>query len=301
MPVQPWQVILGHTPFQDLVLLHRDEPVLAVGKHEPDAVLANYGFCRVVHIDDYSRRFANIDPLAAHKKGLERPPGPPGGAAAREEEGEQAIGAVFVVSDPVDWGRDLQVLCDVLRSGGRPGRPDGGRQPRLYFAADDFEYPAKFAVPRFGMGAFRVALAALYERLTGRHLAHVSYGKPSAAPYRLAQSRLSQAAAMAATAAAAFSSSAGSGEPPAAPGEGAEAAAGRHVAPLRRYYMVGDNPRTDIQGAKQAGPHWASLLTRTGLHQSEDNDPHFSADKVVADVSEAVEYVLRTEGAWPAP
>lgn len=34
----------------------------------------------------------------------------------------------------------MQVLCDILRSGGLPGEENGG-QPSLFFAADDLEYP----------------------------------------------------------------------------------------------------------------------------------------------------------------
>nr|GEX42794.1 ankyrin repeat-containing protein [Tanacetum cinerariifolium] len=42
-------------------------------------------------------------------------------------------------SDPVDWSRDIQVLCDILRSGGLPGEKSE-HQPDMYFAADDLEY-----------------------------------------------------------------------------------------------------------------------------------------------------------------
>lgn len=33
----------------------------------------------------------------------------------------------------------LQVVCDILRSGGLPGKKNG-HQPPLFFAADDLEY-----------------------------------------------------------------------------------------------------------------------------------------------------------------
>ena len=36
---------------------------------------------------------------------------------------------------------------------------------------------------------------------------------------------------------------------------------------IERFYMVGDNPATDICGANEAGGHWRSVLCRSGLWQ----------------------------------
>lgn len=36
----------------------------------------------------------------------------------------------------------MQVLCDILRCGGLPGK-ENGHQPPLFFAADDLEYQAR--------------------------------------------------------------------------------------------------------------------------------------------------------------
>ncbi|KAJ4753961.1 Cat eye syndrome critical region protein 5 [Rhynchospora pubera] len=55
----------------------------------------------------------------------------------------------------------LQVLCDILRTGGLPGK-EKGEQPALYFAADDLEYQAAFPAERLGMGAFRIALESIF-------------------------------------------------------------------------------------------------------------------------------------------
>lgn len=54
--------------------------------------------------------------------------------------------------------------------------------------------------------------------------------------------------------------------------------------------MMGDNPRADIRGANNIG--WYSFLTRTGIHQGEDNDPNDPATFVVDNFHEAVEIIF---------
>ena len=57
-------------------------------------------------------------------------------------------------------------------------------------------------------------------------------------------------------------------------------------------YGVGDNPASDIRGARNAGPHWASILVRTGVWRGGENDKHDPADHVVQNVQEAVSLIL---------
>jgi len=60
-------------------------------------------------------------------------------------------------------------------------------------------------------------------------------------------------------------------------------------------YMVGDNPKVDINGASKAGHPWSSVLTRTGVFRGKDNDPQFPADVVVDTVEDAINYILEKE------
>eukprot|EP00897_Mesotaenium_endlicherianum_P002182 jgi/Mesen1/1992/ME000147S01087 len=325
VPVSPGQVILGHTKFRDLVDRYGGKRVLAVGKGGAAAVLRHYGFRAAVDMDEYERLHPHIDPLAPHKpRPLHVAPGGGGGGqepagarllhcpgpnlhvlrragAAGNSVGTQEprggpggarIEGVFVCSDPVDWGRDLQVLCDVLRSGGLPGTT-GGEQPHIYFAADDFEYQAKFAVPRFGMGAFRHALQSLFERLTGKKLQYTSFGKPDSSAFQLAENAL-----RALRAEMTAGPSGVGGETP-APGDPDATDSDPHYRAegggSDRWYMVGDNPLTDIRGANEAGPEWASILTTTGIHSGPHNHAQFPASEVVRDVEEAVDFILTRE------
>lgn len=110
-------------------------------------------------------------------------------------------------TDPDDWGRDLQLCCDVMLCGGvLPGlRPDEleslsstdghATETPIYFSQDDLLWSNSYQLPRFGLGAFRQALASLYEPRTGRGLPMKGmYGKPTAASFALARQRLDEQA-----------------------------------------------------------------------------------------------------------
>lgn len=67
---------------------------------------------------------------------------------------------------------------------------------------------------------------------------------------------------------------------------------------LKRVYMVGDNPESDILGANQyvseAGSKWESILVRSGVYSGGKpaHEPRFVAD----DVWDAVGWAMRREG-----
>ncbi|KAG0577455.1 hypothetical protein KC19_5G157400 [Ceratodon purpureus] len=233
----------------------------------------------VVKMDKYCEEFQYIDPLQSYKPWVNKYD------VSKKDmimpANERQIAAVFVCSDPIDWGRDLQVLCDVFRAGGYPGKMDSkSPQPPLFFAADDFEYPTKFPVPRFGMGAFRIILQSLYARLMNRPLSCTSFGKPKPIVYHLAAKSLQNVARM-------MSSHDGS-----APELEDQAKDEK----WETLYMIGDNPETDIAGAIGAGRPWFSILVRSGNFRGPGNHDKFPADKVVDDVYAAVDFILKKEG-----
>ncbi|XWS07883.1 hypothetical protein CRYUN_Cryun41cG0030600 [Craigia yunnanensis] len=158
------QVVQGHSPFRNLLKKFENEVIIATGKGDPALVMSEYGFKKVLSLEEFASYFESIDPVSQYKRWTTMPlsdrktPTVP-----RYDVSSERIKAAFVVSDPVDWGRDIQVLCDVLRSRGLPG--DANRnQPPLYFAADDLEYQAAFPSKRLGMGAFRIALESIFNR-----------------------------------------------------------------------------------------------------------------------------------------
>ncbi|KAK6926857.1 HAD-superfamily hydrolase, subfamily IIA [Dillenia turbinata] len=278
--ILPSQVLQGHSPFRQLLERFENEFVVAVGKGDPVAVMVAYGFKNVLSIDEYASHFENIDPLAQFKHWTikkDKQNSSPEQMSPRIDVCSERVQAAFVVSDPVDWSRDIQVLCDILRTGGLPGR-ELGHQPSLYFASDDLAYQAKFPSERLGMGAFRIALESVYNSIHPNPLEYTSFGKPKPFVFKNAEATLGQLAL----------SSCGNCR-----GPGAQNVGG-HL--LKRLYMIGDNPSVDINGARQAGHPWFSILTRTGVFKGNRNHAEFPADLVVDTVEEAVDYILRKEG-----
>ncbi|MBA0566674.1 hypothetical protein Golob_011469, partial [Gossypium lobatum] len=272
-----------------------NELIIATGKGDPALVMSEYGFKKVLSLEEFASYFESIDPVSQYKRWTTMPQSDrKEPAVPRYNVLSERIKAAFVVSDPVDWGRDIQVLCDVLRSGGLPGGANNN-QPPLYFAADDLEYQAAFPSKRLGMGAFRIALESVFNRINPKRLEYVTYGKPNPFVFKNAEVILSQLQS---------SSCQDHSKNNRVPGS--------H--PFEMLYMIGDNPSVDVKGAQQAGHPWFSILTRTGVFQGKDNHAEFPADlanlpyffalpdqilplvvQVVDSVEEAVDYILKRE------
>lgn len=262
--VSPSQVLQGHSPFRQLVNRFEDKLVVAVGKGEPASVMSEYGFKNVISIDEYASCFENIDPLAPYKKwttklaDTQNPKFDESGP--RVDVFSERVEAAFIVSDPVDWSRDIQVLCDILKTGGLPGR-NVGMQPHLYFANDDLEYQTKFPSERLGMGAFRIALESIFDRIHPHSLEYTCFGKPHPSVFNNAATVLQQLVPRL--------------------GEDFYDIDHKSAQPFQTLYMIGDNPAVDIKGARQTGHPWFSILTRTGVFKGKENHDKFPADLVV--------------------
>ncbi|KAK4430855.1 putative CDP-alcohol phosphatidyltransferase class-I family protein C22A12.08c [Sesamum alatum] len=276
------QVVQGHSPFRTLLKRFENEFIVATGKGEPAVVMSEYGFKRVISLEAYASLFKNIDPVAQYKRwttkqefncsrNSEK-------IASSHIDCSQKVKAAFVVSDPVDWGRDIQVLCDILTSGGVPGE-ENGQQPPLYFAADDLQYQAAFPSERLGMGAFRIALESVFNSIHDKPLEYTSFGKPNPFVFRNAEMILRHL----------LQSS--------CPGNVRTEHADVGLPSFKTLYMIGDNPLVDVKGAQQAGYPWFSILTRTGVFRQRENHTQYPADMVVDTVEEAVDFILKREDA----
>ena len=86
-------------------------------------------------------------------------------------------------------------------------------------------------------------------------------------------------------------------------GGGGAGSEGGEVGPLKRVYMVGDNPESDIAGANgydsEEGTEWVSVLVKTGVWSEERGgklEGVFKPREVVDDVMGAVKWALKREG-----
>jgi HAD superfamily hydrolase (TIGR01456 family) len=311
--LDPSMFVQSHTPFAELV--HgdsskslRDKCILVVGGEGGRCreVAEQYGFTNVVTPGDIYAAHPEVWPFSSPFKdsyyaGFARP--------LRKDinqdrsssgDGSLQIDAVFVYNDPRDWGLDLQVVLDVMLShqgivgtysakNGDPSLPNCGYlqdgQPPLYFSNPDLLWAASYHLPRLGQGGFREALDGVWRAVTAPdtdgsavpELYKRVIGKPSTETYSFAEKRLMHHR-----------------DDKLFGGAAEEATA----SPLRRVYMVGDNPESDIRGANNyESPHgidWVSLLVRTGVYQDRPgHKPAYEPRAIVDDVRAAVQYALK--------
>ncbi|TKY48481.1 HAD-superfamily hydrolase, subfamily IIA [Spatholobus suberectus] len=262
--VSPLQVLQGHSPFKQLVKRFENNLIVAVGKGDPAAVMSEYGFKYVLSIDEYASCFEHIDPLAPYKKWTTKLASTQNAkfneCVPRNDVFSKRVQAAFVVSDPVDWSRDIQVLCDILKTGGLPGR-NVGPQPHIYFANDDLEYQTKFPSERLGMGAFRIALESIFSRIHPHSLHCTCFGKPHPSVFKNAENVLQKLVA--------------------SYYDDFYDRNHENAPYFKTLYMIGDNPAVDIRGARQTGHPWFSILTRTGVFKGKENHEKFPADLVI--------------------
>ncbi|OQR98303.1 hypothetical protein ACHHYP_08772 [Achlya hypogyna] len=251
------RLCLAHTPMRSLVPKYENDMILAVGK-KCDAtkeVMENYGFRHVVTVSDIHGHFPASYPDIPVAKALTHVP-------HLGKYDAEAFKAVFVLMDPIYWGRELQIIMDVMTSHqGQFGTLSEDQHVNMYSACSDFQYVGEHHLPRFGAGAFRAVLEDLYLRTTGAHLQQTLFGKPEITSYAFAETLLQSQLGPRDT--------------------------------IDTIYMVGDNPFTDIKGANAAGPHWKSVLTRTGMYEAPPgvNHPQHPASAVVDDVGAALAWI----------
>jgi HAD superfamily hydrolase (TIGR01456 family) len=202
------------------------------------------------------------------------------------------IDAMFVFNDPRDWGLDAQVIIDALLSSqgimgtlsdknGQSDLPNRGYQqdgqPPLYFSNPDLWWAASYHLPRLGQGGFREALEGTWAAITGGpaqgvELVKTVVGKPYALTYRFAEKQLLR--------------------------NRARLLNNENLPPIKKVFMIGDNPESDIRGANSYesdyGSQWQSILVRTGVYSG--GTPSYIPTTVADDVKHAVEWAIKTSG-----
>ncbi|KAL2913820.1 hypothetical protein HK105_206699 [Polyrhizophydium stewartii] len=293
--IRPEQVVLSHSPMRELAARYADKLVLVVGSDSCKDVALSYGFTRPVlpaevfawnpamwpfkssegiQARPLGRRSLLEDRMSCSLLTHRRPPLQP----CTIDFTREPISAVLVFNDSRDWGRDIQIIIDLMRSkGGFLATESDRSEPQslpLYFSNSDLIWANDYPVNRFAQGAFRLALETLYEASRGRlrceltdgqRLVYTKFGKPEHATYKFATRMLH---------------------------DHAKSLWPNETLPCRTVYAVGDNPASDIHGANKHG--WESILVRTGVWRESHGHDH-GAGHVVHDVEEAVHLVLKKE------
>jgi HAD superfamily hydrolase (TIGR01456 family) len=263
VPVSPSQVVLAHSPMRaHAAAVPPNRAVVTVGGPACVDVARGYGFSNVLDIARAGQAAPAATPFAAYD-------GAPPLTAAERELAALPVGAVLVMSDSgAALQRDLQLLVDYVEED-ESVRPE---PVTIIFANPDVTFPSEHPRPRLAGGVLRVALdAVLAAHAHARRTDYraVQLGKPMAPNYALAEAALLA-------------------QVPHAPRAAAAAAAAVAADVFDAIYMCGDNPASDVRGARTRGRPWRSVLVRSGNFSGADNCAEDPADHVVDDVHEAV-------------
>ncbi|CAO1613985.1 unnamed protein product [Parajaminaea phylloscopi] len=269
--IQPEQVLQAHTVLQSLTRLYGDEPVLVIGGSDRPAgttrsVMREYGFNNVhtcYDLQAWAPASWPFDTVPEEQRPLVR---------SDVDYSRVKFKAVIVYHDSLDWGRDIQLMTDILRSKdgvfgtlAEDEELKAREQIPLYFSHNDFLWGNDFPVSRFGQGAFRVAFSSVWQRLTQLPLEYTVFGKPERMTYEYAAEMLKNQLR----------------------GSDADRAAEMNV------WMIGDNPASDIRGGRDFG--WKTALVRTGVYRDALGDPQYRPTILVDDVEAAVRKSLEAE------
>jgi HAD superfamily hydrolase (TIGR01456 family) len=317
-PLTTKNFIQSHTPIADFLHsfphhssgggLAAESTVLVVGGEGDKCrrVAESYGFQNVITPGDVFVAHPEIWPFSrvfsAYYNGFARPLPRP--INPTSPSSSLKIDAVFVFHDPRDWALDTQIILDILLSNsgilgtvstknGDKNLPNNGyqqdNQPPLYFSNPDLLWAAGYHLPRLGQGGFQHALEGVWQRLTnGVELKSTVMGKPSSLTYSFAEKRLRSYR-----------------RGLIRQHNGAQVRKGE-LPELKKVYMVGDNPESDIMGANNYnsphGTEWVSVLVKTGVFRETDGEkgrydfkarPELKPKVVVEDVKNAVNWALK--------
>ncbi len=283
-------IVQAHTPFREMKQYH-DKTVLVVGGDYAGckSVAQSYGYQNVVTPYDIICAHPNIWPFGKMYKEtyntfatpLPKPIDP-----SLPDDQNLRIDAIFVYNDSRDWGLDSTIILDTLfsRAGvlatlsaknGDESLPNNGylqdSQPPLYYSNPDLWWAASYHLNRLGQGGFQAAFQGLWDATTGgAKLTKTLFGKPTQATYEYSENRL----------------------------RAVRKALWGQVGlndPLKKVYMIGDNPESDIRGANNyQSPHgsrWTSILVRTGVYRGV-REPSCQPDIILDDVRRAVEWAV---------
>lgn len=304
------QLIQSHTPLSELATTHgspsyKDKTVLVVGGDGDKCrqVAHSYGFTRVVTPADVFMAHPEICPFSSNFKSyystfakpLPLPINPESVVPGKTEGHNLKIDVIFVFNDPRDWALDCQLLLDIMLShqglvgtysplNGDTSRPNHGYQsdgqPEIYFSNPDLLWASAYPLSRLGQGGFREALEGVWRAVTRTKsgteipLKYTILGKPHQLTYEYAEKMLVK-----------FRE------------QGFGKDVGERV-PLKKVYMLGDNPESDIMGANNykslVGASWKSLLTKTGVFQAREGEqPSVKPTRIVEDVRDGVRWALK--------
>lgn len=294
-PIHEDQLVQAHTPMKTLIPHHRRVLVLGGPGDDAREVAESYGFEEVLRPVDLIRANPTIWPYHMYteeqintwgkdpKVSKVSVNGPP--------EENLPIDSVLCFNDSRELGGDLQLALELIGSeGGVLGTRRNYKSSKpsipIIFSNNDFLWSNEYKLPRFAMGALKIAIMTIYEKINGQPLEQLTLGKPEKVCYDYAHHILIDWRKVILG-----EKKAGNlclptlNDPPI-------------NTPFKKVYMVGDNPESDITGGNNY--NWGTILVRTGVYTEGDfeRNPETSRPSlgIFANVKEGVLYALKQNG-----
>ena len=173
----------------------------------------------------------------------------------------------------------LQLMTDLIASkdGNMLGPMRSENDPQVVdviFSNNDCVFADNWPHPRYGHRAFLLSLNATMKDYLGYGVEnYVMLGKPEKIVYEFVEKKIRSNY------------------------EGKEytSKSGQlEKVEISNFYMIGDNPQSDIEGGNRAG--WTTILVRTGIFKGPENDPDHPATYIVDDIEGAIKLIYKLEG-----
>ncbi|OMJ21284.1 putative CDP-alcohol phosphatidyltransferase class-I family protein [Smittium culicis] len=261
--VNPNQIVLSHSPMRQLVNKYRNDNVLVIGgvNDRCAEIAKDYGFLNAISPSKIHKSQPNLWIFSKTDKSVKE----------NVDILSKKFSAIFMFHDSYDYGRDLQISMDILRSKdailNNKYCESKTQSVPVYFSNQDYLFSNESVNPRFAQGAFHESLKALWKKSTNSELKYNVFGKPHKVQYDYAEQLLKSLS---------------------------DSASSINNKNQSNIYAIGDNPYSDIAGANSYG--WNSVLVCTGVYQGSPGVNHsiHKASNVTSDVYEAVKWIVES-------
>ena len=269
------QIIMNWTPLRPILKQYTGKLVMLGGLCDLASLAKEFGLEKYITDEEYCSLFPELIPYRSRQEEGEeihhlrkRISERLGMTDMKEFEEPLQIHAVFMLHDPDKWDDRIQIICDLMSTtDGRIAKimPEVGPAEHIpiYCTHNDLLWTGEFRINRMTFGCFNEALKASYKMVYKREMNLNIYGKPCLTTFEYAKKHLSEQTSL----------------------------------PVSNYYMIGDNPKSDIRGGNVAG--WTTILVKTGVFKQTEEHPNDHEDPatyVVEDFVEAIKLIFKLEG-----
>lgn len=278
-------VFVNFSPIRPLMQQHSDKLVLISGVRGIIKVAEDSGLNKFILIEELGTIWPQICPITKIQKNT--------GLGETQMTGEQVkqfrldtmeivkkrlgwedkdfinlpqFHAIMLLNDVNRWDEKVQIILDYLTTeDGTIAKTHPKIAPAkhipVYAPNDDFMFAEEFRLPRLAHGAFNDCLRFLYKETYGVELDIIVYGKPSISCFEFVEKKVRD---------------------------------GNPNVDITNFYMIGDNPSSDILGGNRAD--WTTILVRSGVWKGEEIPEDRKPDIEVENFYEACQYIYEKEG-----